>query len=97
MSLATTCCFIQLSLCKRAGVEASGAEELSIVNVICAETSLTPTGSATLSMAYAGARFVFSLVDAMNGKEGVIECAFVQSGETESPYFSTPLLLGVRT
>ncbi|XP_050764882.1 malate dehydrogenase, mitochondrial isoform X2 [Gymnogyps californianus] len=51
-------------------------------------------GSATLSMAYAGARFVFSLVDAMNGKEGVIECAFVRSEETESPYFSTPLLLG---
>nr|XP_013813694.1 PREDICTED: malate dehydrogenase, mitochondrial [Apteryx mantelli mantelli] len=51
-------------------------------------------GSATLSMAYAGARFVFSLVDAMNGKEGVIECSFVRSEETESPYFSTPLLLG---
>lgn len=46
-------------------------------------------------MAYAGARFVFSLVDAMNGKEGVIECSFVRSEETESPYFSTPLLLGV--
>lgn len=53
-------------------------------------------GSATLSMAYAGARFVFSLVDAMNGKEGVIECSFVQSKETECTYFSTPLLLGVR-
>ncbi|XP_063810035.1 malate dehydrogenase, mitochondrial [Pseudophryne corroboree] len=52
------------------------------------------SGSATLSMAYAGARFVFSLLDAMNGKEGVIECAFVRSEETESPYFSTPLLLG---
>ncbi|KAM9320615.1 malate dehydrogenase, mitochondrial [Gastrophryne carolinensis] len=51
-------------------------------------------GSATLSMAYAGARFVFSVLDAMNGKEGVIECAFVRSEETESPYFSTPLLLG---
>ncbi|NXS58698.1 MDHM protein, partial [Brachypteracias leptosomus] len=51
-------------------------------------------GSATLSMAYAGARFVFSLVDAMNGKEGVVECAFVHSDVTESPYFSTPLLLG---
>ncbi|MEE6513719.1 hypothetical protein FKM82_021509 [Ascaphus truei] len=51
-------------------------------------------GSATLSMAYAGARFVFSLLDAMNGKEGVIECSFVRSEETESPYFSTPLLLG---
>ncbi|EDM13349.1 malate dehydrogenase, mitochondrial, isoform CRA_c [Rattus norvegicus] len=45
-------------------------------------------------MAYAGARFVFSLVDAMNGKEGVIECSFVQSKETECTYFSTPLLLG---
>ncbi|CAD7676723.1 unnamed protein product [Nyctereutes procyonoides] len=33
-------------------------------------------GSATLSMAYAGAWFVFSLVDAMNGKEGVVECSF---------------------
>jgi malate dehydrogenase len=47
-------------------------------------------------MAYAGARFVFSLVDAMNGKEGVVECSFVKSQETDCTYFSTPLLLGVR-
>ncbi|XP_006859745.1 PREDICTED: malate dehydrogenase, mitochondrial isoform X2 [Chrysochloris asiatica] len=51
-------------------------------------------GSATLSMAYAGARFVFSLVDAMNGKQGVIECSFVKSQETDCTYFSTPLVLG---
>ncbi|XP_027546630.1 malate dehydrogenase, mitochondrial [Neopelma chrysocephalum] len=51
-------------------------------------------GSATLSMAYAGARFVFSLLDAMGGKQGVVECAFVKSDVTESPYFSTPLQLG---
>ncbi|NXF78016.1 MDHM protein, partial [Sclerurus mexicanus] len=51
-------------------------------------------GSATLSMAYAGARFVFSLLDAMSGKQGVVECAFVKSDVTESPYFSTPLQLG---
>uniref|UniRef100_A0A673MAZ3 Malate dehydrogenase n=1 Tax=Sinocyclocheilus rhinocerous TaxID=307959 RepID=A0A673MAZ3_9TELE len=51
-------------------------------------------GSATLSMAYAGARFTFSLLDAMNGKEGVVECAFVRSEETECKYYSTPLLLG---
>uniref|UniRef100_A0A2K6G260 Malate dehydrogenase, mitochondrial n=1 Tax=Propithecus coquereli TaxID=379532 RepID=A0A2K6G260_PROCO len=51
-------------------------------------------GSATLSMAYAGARFVYSLVDAMNGKEGVVECSFVKSQETDCTYFSTPLLLG---
>ncbi|XP_064227679.1 malate dehydrogenase, mitochondrial-like [Aotus nancymaae] len=51
-------------------------------------------GSATLFMAYARARFVFSLVDAMNGKEGVVECSFLKSQETECAYFSTPLLLG---
>jgi malate dehydrogenase len=36
------------------------------------------TGSATLSMAYAGARFTFSLMDAMSGKEGVVECGYVK-------------------
>ncbi|XP_041948071.1 malate dehydrogenase, mitochondrial isoform X2 [Alosa alosa] len=51
-------------------------------------------GSATLSMAYAGARFAFSVLDAMNGKEGVVECSYVRSEETECKYFSTPLLLG---
>lgn len=51
-------------------------------------------GSATLSMAYAGARFIDSLLKAMNGQEGIVECAFVASDITESPYFATPLLLG---
>ena len=51
-------------------------------------------GSATLSMAYAGARFVFSLLEALEGKARVVECAYVCSEETESKYFSTPLLLG---
>ncbi|KAI0230307.1 Malate dehydrogenase, mitochondrial [Lamellibrachia satsuma] len=52
------------------------------------------TGSATLSMAYAGARFVGSILDGLNGEEGIVECAFVRSDETEAKYFSTPLLLG---
>ena len=34
-------------------------------------------GSATLSMAYAGARFAFSMIRAMNG-EAVTECAYVR-------------------
>jgi len=51
-------------------------------------------GSATLSMAYAAARFTNSLIQAMNGKEGVVECAYVASNVTEASYFSTPLLLG---
>jgi len=51
-------------------------------------------GSATLSMAYAGARFAVSMLRALDGEQGVIECAYVRSQETESPYFSTPILLG---
>jgi len=49
-------------------------------------------GSATLSMAYAGARFTFSLIEALNGKQGVIECAYVASEGLETAYFATPLL-----
>lgn len=51
-------------------------------------------GSATLSMAYAGNRFVDSMLQALNGVEGIVECAFVRSDETEAKYFSTPILLG---
>ena len=51
-------------------------------------------GSATLSMAYAGARFANSLLEAMAGESGIVECALVYSEESDTKYFSTPLLLG---
>lgn len=51
-------------------------------------------GSATLSMAYAGARFGFSILEALNGKKGVVECCYGQSNLTEASYFATPMLLG---
>ncbi|KAJ3652744.1 hypothetical protein Zmor_018682 [Zophobas morio] len=51
-------------------------------------------GSATLSMAYAGARFAISLIRALKGEQNIVECAYVESDVTESKYFSTPLLLG---
>lgn len=51
-------------------------------------------GSATLSMAFAGARFTFSLLNALNGKQGVVECAYVASEGLETSYFATPLLFG---
>jgi len=51
-------------------------------------------GSATLSMAHAGARFSFSVLEALNGKEGVVECGYIASQETEFSYFATPLLFG---
>lgn len=51
-------------------------------------------GSATLSMAYAGNKFVTSILQALHGESGIIECAFVRSDETEAKYFSTPILFG---
>lgn len=52
-------------------------------------------GSATLSMAYAGARFTNSLLRGMNGDE-VVECTFVKSDKVSGvDYFSTPVTLGV--
>lgn len=51
-------------------------------------------GSATLSMGYAGARFVSRLLDANAGEEGVIDYAFVESEDTECQFFATALELG---
>ena len=54
-------------------------------------------GSATLSMAYAGARFTNSLLEAMAGKTGVIEPTFVKSDLYAAEgvdYFSSNVELG---
>lgn len=51
-------------------------------------------GSATLSMAYAGARFTFSVLRGLSGEKNIVECAFVKSNVTDAKYFSTPLRLG---
>jgi len=51
-------------------------------------------GSATLSMAFAGARFTISMLKAMAGEEGIVECAYVSSDVTDASYFATPCLLG---
>jgi len=51
-------------------------------------------GSATLSMAFAAAKFATSLLEALNGDQGKVECAYVRSDETEAKYFATPVLLG---
>lgn len=51
-------------------------------------------GSATLSTAFAAARFGVSVLEALNGKQGVVECAYVQSDVAETAFFATPLELG---
>ena len=52
------------------------------------------TGSATLSMAYAAARFCFSMAKALGGEKGIVECAYVQNDQYGTRYFATPISLG---
>jgi malate dehydrogenase len=51
-------------------------------------------GSATLSMGQAAARFGLSLVRALQGEKGVVECAYVEGDGEHARFFSQPLLLG---
>lgn len=51
-------------------------------------------GSATLSMAYAGARLTGSVLRGLKGESNVVECAYIKSDVTESPYFANPVVLG---
>ncbi|MEH2920512.1 malate dehydrogenase [Samsonia erythrinae] len=51
-------------------------------------------GSATLSMGQAAARFGLSLVRALQGESGVVECAYVESDGKYARFFAQPILLG---
>nr|AIT70164.1 malate dehydrogenase [Sargassum muticum] len=51
-------------------------------------------GSATLSMAHAGAYFAEKVLDGLNGVKGIKECTFVESPLTSAPFFASPCTLG---
>jgi len=50
-------------------------------------------GSATLSMAYAGARFGRSILSGLSGRKRT-ECAYVKSDVTDLPYFASKVVFG---
>ncbi|CAH0402891.1 unnamed protein product [Chilo suppressalis] len=52
------------------------------------------TGLATLSLAYATARLVDSILRGIKGQPDIIECAYVRSDVADLKYFSNPVLLG---
>lgn len=52
-------------------------------------------GSATLSMGQAAARFCLSLLRALNGEQGIVECAYVEGGSQYARFFAQPVELGV--
>jgi len=52
-------------------------------------------GSATLSMAYAGARFAHQVLRAKMGARTLVECSYVSSSLIQGvPYFASPVQLG---
>ncbi|XP_020272602.1 malate dehydrogenase, glyoxysomal-like [Asparagus officinalis] len=51
-------------------------------------------GSATLSMAYAAAKFADACLRGMRGDADIVECSFVASQVTELPFFATKVKLG---
>merc|ERR1712029_1176502 len=50
-------------------------------------------GSATLSMAYAGARFASSILCGLAG-EPTVECCYLMSNITDLPYFTSKVRFG---
>lgn len=51
-------------------------------------------GSATLSMGQAAYRFGLSLVRALQGEQGIVECAYVEGDGKHARFFAQPVLLG---
>merc|ERR1712226_1580039 len=52
-------------------------------------------GSATLSMAYAGAEFADRVMAGLSGEKGVVECTFVEQDKVAgATFFSLPVTLG---
>ncbi|CAM6088643.1 unnamed protein product [Calypogeia fissa] len=58
-------------------------------------TAKAGKGSATLSMAYAGALFAEATLKGLNGEKGIVECTYVQSSiVSDLPFFSSKVRLG---
>ncbi|XP_066357711.1 malate dehydrogenase, glyoxysomal-like isoform X3 [Miscanthus floridulus] len=51
-------------------------------------------GSATLSMAYAAAKFADACLRGLRGDGGIVECSYVASQVTELPFFASKVQLG---
>ncbi len=57
-------------------------------------TAKAGKGSATLSMAYAGALFADACMRGLNGEAGVVECTYVESTVTAARFFASKVRLG---
>ena len=57
-------------------------------------TAKAGKGSATLSMANAGALFADACMRGLNGEPGVVECTYVESTVTDARFFASKVRLG---
>lgn len=55
------------------------------------------SGSASLCMSAACYRFARSVLEALDGRTGVVEFAYVRAQNVETSFFAGPVLLGVRS
>ena len=74
----------------------AGTERLAVETKLLSSEYLAALsqGSATLSMAYAGALFADACLRGLEGESNVEEYSYVASSTTELPFFSTKVTLG---
>jgi malate/lactate dehydrogenase len=88
--------FAYKSISKNEAMELESVVKLEVSKVDSTGSSIADkagAGSATLSMAYAAARFAESCMQALDGDSDVYECAYVQSDVTDLPFFATTVKL----
>jgi len=88
-----------LPLLSQVGIPFTPEEATGLINRIkTAGTAVVNAkdgaGSATLSMAFAGARFVNALVRGLSGEHGVVECTYVQVEGKECQFMALPVEFG---
>jgi len=52
------------------------------------------SGTVTLSIAWSASQFADSILRALKGEKGIIECAYVKSNVASTKYFTSPVELG---
>ncbi|MEI4259833.1 MAG: malate dehydrogenase [Candidatus Dasytiphilus stammeri] len=80
------------------GVSFTEAEVISLTNKVRnAGTEVVNAkygqGSASLSMASAGAQFIISLFRVLNGEKNIVECAYIEGNGKYAKFFSQPFVL----
>lgn len=93
--VATTHSSVQHGMCLPTQRPCTSPAMLKVARSCCEPAAMSMLqGSATLSMAYAGALFADACLRGLNGDSNVVEPTFVESKITELPFFASKVRLG---